>query len=152
YISYFVMPENPAKRSIFDRPFADAYNDMMPIRNDGSFRFVAVPRRAIVAFRADWAKYPIAREAATIWLPSGLSPSNYQAFIEISPKASDDSAKVDFVLDAGRVTKGQVIGPDGQPVSGVLAAGLRHDWFVDADWPLKTAKFTAIGLQPACPR
>jgi RNA polymerase sigma factor (sigma-70 family) len=152
YVSYFALPEKPSPDNPFERPYADAYNDMMANRNDGTFRFVAAPRRAIVAFRADWNTYPIAREAATIRLPSGLSPSNFQAFAEINPKPGDGPVKVAFDLDARHVVKGKLIGPDGRPVSGVLAAGLRHDWFWGPDWPLPTGEFTALGLDPARPR
>jgi RNA polymerase sigma factor (sigma-70 family) len=151
YVSYFVLPAKPFKFPVFDRPFADAYNDMMAIRNDGTFRFVAVSRPAIVAFRTDWEKFPIAREAAAIRLPSMLSPSNYQAFAEINPKAHE-SVKVQFVLDALREVKGSLVGPDDQPITGVLPAGLRDDWFWGPDYPLKTAEFTALGLEPNRPR
>jgi hypothetical protein len=152
YVSYLVLPEKPSPDNPFERPFADSYNDMMAIRNDGTFRFVAAPRQAIIAFRADWDKYPIARDAATIRLPSHLSPSNYQAFAEISPKPGDGPVKVAFDLDARQVVKGKLVGPDGRPVAGALAAGLRHDWFVGPDWPLRTDEFTALGLDPARPR
>jgi RNA polymerase sigma factor (sigma-70 family) len=151
-VSYFVLPEKPSPERPFEQPFADAYNNFMSIRNDGTFRFVAVPRRAILAFRAEWEKYPIAREAATIHFPFVLSASNFQAFAEINPKPNDEPVKVKFVLDAGRIVKGKILDPEGRPLSGALAAGLRHDWYQDADGPLKTADFTVLGLQPDRPR
>jgi hypothetical protein len=151
-VSYFVLPEKPSPERPFERPLADAYNDFMAIRNDGTFRFVAAPRRAILAFRADWEKYPIAREAATIHFPFGLSASNFQAFAEINPKPGDEPVKIKFVLDAGRVVKGKLLDPEGRPLSGALAAGLRHEWYRDADGPLKTADFTVLGLEPNRPR
>jgi RNA polymerase sigma factor (sigma-70 family) len=152
YVSYFVLPEKWDAESRFSAPYADAYDNMMAIRNDGTFRFVAVPGKAVVAFRTDWSKYPIAREAATIRLPSGLAPSNFQAFTAIHPKRGDDPVKVAFTLSAERVVKGTLIDPDGQPLAGALAAGLRHDWLTDGDWPLSTAEFTVLGLDPARPR
>jgi RNA polymerase sigma factor (sigma-70 family) len=154
-ISYFTFPDNPDPKAPFLRgPYADSYDNFMPIRNDGTFRFVAAPRKAIVAIRTDWNKYPIAREAPTIQLPSGLSSSNFAAFATINPKLGDEAVKIDFVLDAGGVVKGRVLGPDGQPLADVLASGLRHDWYIDADWPplSKTGEFTAIGLDPEHPR
>jgi RNA polymerase sigma factor (sigma-70 family) len=151
-VSYFVLPEKPSPERPFEQPFADAYNNFMSIRNDGTFRFVAVPRRAIVAFRADWEEYPIAREAATIHFPFGISASNFQAFAEINPKLGDEPMNVKFVLDAGRIVKGKLLDAEGQALSGVLAAGLRHDWYRGPDWPLKTADFTVLGLEPDRPR
>jgi RNA polymerase sigma factor (sigma-70 family) len=154
-VSYFTFPDNPDANIPFQRgPYADSYDDFMSTRADGTFRFVAAPRKAIVAFRTDWSKYPIAKEAPTIQLPSGLSSSNFAAFATISPKAGDDLVKVDFVLDAGGIVKGRVFGPDGQPLAGVLAAGLRHDWYTGEDYPgpTKTGEFTAMGLDPKHPR
>src|SRR5262249_24135584 len=92
YVSYFVLPEKWDAESRFSNPYGDAYNTMMAIRNDGTFRLVAVPGKAVIAFRTDWDKYPIARAAATIRLPSGLAPSNFQAFAAINPKPGDGPA------------------------------------------------------------
>src|SRR5262249_25182639 len=153
-ISYFTFPNNPDPKVPFlPGPYADSYDNFMPIGNDGTFRFVAAPRKAIVAIRTDWNKYPIAKEAPTLQLPSGLSSSNFQAFARIEPKLGDEPLKVDFVLDTGGIVKGRVFGPDGQPAAGALAAGLRHDNYTD-DWPPvgKTGEFTAIGLDPKHPR
>ncbi len=147
-ISYFVLPEKlpPTGPFAVPTPFQGAYNGFVPIRNDGTFRFVAVPRRGILAFRANGDKYPLAREAATIRLPGGLAPSNFHAFAEINPKLGDDPVKVKFVLDAGRIVKGKLVDPEGKPLSvGTLASGLRSDWDLEPE-PLKTADFTVLDL------
>jgi RNA polymerase sigma factor (sigma-70 family) len=154
-VSYFLFPDKfDPDMPFFPGPFHDSYDNFMAIRNDGAFRFVAVPRKAILAFRTDWNKYPIAREADTMQLPSGMSSSNFQAFANLHPKVGDEPAKIDFVLDTGGVTKVRVVGPDGKLLPGTMAAGLRHDWFSDADWPglAKSAEFTALGLDPKHPR
>jgi RNA polymerase sigma factor (sigma-70 family) len=151
-VSYFVLPEQPLEHGQSHPVYGDAYDNMTAIRNDGTFRFAAVPGPAVLAFRADWDKYPIAREAATVRLPSGLSPSNFQAFAEVHPKLGDGPLTVEFALDSGRVVRGKLVGPDGSPVSGALAAGLRHDWFWSPDGHLKSDEFTALGLDPARPR
>src|SRR5579883_271538 len=151
-ISYFVLPEKRSLERPFEQPFADSYNNNMAVRNDGTFRFVAVPRRAIVALRADWDKYPTAREAETIYFPFGISSTNFQAFAEINPKPGDAPVKVNFVLDAGSIVKGKLLDPEGRPLSGALAGGLRHDWYWGQDIALKTAEFTALGLSTDQPR
>jgi|GEM_PF-3282058 len=151
-VSYFILPEKPFTAFDFTRPHADAYNDFMPIRNDGRFRFVALPGRAILAFRTSWRKYPIAKEAPAIQLPSPLSSSNFQAFLEINPKAGDEPLHVQFALDAEHVVKGKLTSPDGKPLVGALVAGLRHDWYTDTEEPFTSDEFTALGLDPAHPR
>jgi RNA polymerase sigma factor (sigma-70 family) len=154
-VSYFTFPDKPDPNIPFQRgPYADSYDNFMPIGNDGTFRFVAAPRKAIIALRTDWSKYPIAKEAPTTTIPAGLSSSNFAAFATITPKAGDEPVKVDFILDAGGIVKGRVVGPDGNPLAGALAAGLRHDWYTDADWPgpSKAGEFTAMGLDPKHPR
>jgi hypothetical protein len=145
-LTYFVLPHKPTKNP-FERPFADAYGDFMAVRTDGTLRFAGVARRAIVAFRTDWTKYPVPREAATIQLPGTLAPSNYQAFAEINPRADDKSVKVEFILGAGGTAKGKVMGPDGEPLKGALVAGLRDGWSGDTFGPLETAEFTVLGLE-----
>jgi RNA polymerase sigma factor (sigma-70 family) len=154
-ISYFTFPDKPDPKVPFlPGPYHDSYDNFMPIRNDGTFRFVAAPRKAIIAIRTDWSKYPIANQAPTIQLPSGMSSSNFAAFASISPKLGEEPIKVDFDLDAGGVVKARVVGLDGQPLTGALAAGLRHDWYTDADWSglTKSNEFTAMGLDPKHPR
>jgi RNA polymerase sigma factor (sigma-70 family) len=152
YVSYFVYPEKRSPARPFEQPFQNEYDNFMPVRNDGTFRFVAVPRRAILAFRADWKKYPIAREAATIDFPFGISSSNFQAFAPLNPKAGDAPVKVKFVLDAGGIVKGRILDPEGRPLSSALATNLRDDWYGEPDWPLKTPDFTVLGLHPDHPR
>jgi RNA polymerase sigma factor (sigma-70 family) len=151
-VSYFVLPENWHGRSFARSSYEDSYNNFMTIRNDGTFRFVAVPKKAILAFRANWDKYPIAREAGTIRLPSGLSPSNFAAFAEVSPKLGDAPITVAFRLDAGEIVKGTVLGEDGKPLTRALATGLRHDWFTGTPDALPSGEFTVLGLSPARPR
>jgi hypothetical protein len=149
-VSYFAIPP---KRTFIPLPGSDAYDDFMPTRTDGTLRLVVAPRKAIIAFRTDWEKYPIPREATTIWLPSGLSPTNYAAFAEINPNAGDGPVRVDFKLDPGRSVTGKLTGPDGNAVDHAWAAPLRTDW-----WPfdnanaLKSDTFKAIGVDPARPR
>ncbi len=152
-VSYFVLPEKFSPDDPFAQPFFQEYNNNMAIRNDGTFRFAAIPRRAIIAFQTDDEKYPIAREAATIYFPFGTSASNFQAFAEINPKPGDGPVKVKFVLDAGRIVKGKLLDPQGRPLAGAVAVGLNHDdWEWEPARRLQTADFTAVGLDPDRPR
>jgi RNA polymerase sigma factor (sigma-70 family) len=151
-VSYFVLPDLPAKDEIMERPFADAFKEFMPVRTDGTLRFAGLPRRAIVAFQTDRKKYPRSQEAATIQLPGTLAALNFHAFVDVFPKADDESVKVEFVLETGGIAQVKLIGPDGQPVSGALAAGLCDDWSDDIDPLPQKAEFTALGLKADRPR
>jgi protocatechuate 3,4-dioxygenase beta subunit len=146
YITYGVFPEKGDTEPRFHNP----YSNLMSIYTNGTFRFVAVPAKALVVFRAGRDEYPIAREAFTNPRPSNV-PSGFEAFATINPKPGDEPVKVAFTLSAERVVKGTLIGPDGQPLIGALAAGLGHDWF-NGGLPCSTAEFTAVGLDPARPR
>jgi RNA polymerase sigma factor (sigma-70 family) len=147
YVSYMVYPETPPDEPWMSHPeYGDAYDNMTAVRNDGTYRFAAVPLRAILAFRADWDKYPIAPDAATVRLPSGLSPSNFQAFVALNPKPGDGPVKIEIKLDAGKTAKGRLVDPDGKPLTGAIGDGLRHDSFRQAERPFRTDEFTAMGL------
>ena len=154
-ISYYFLPEDWAKNPTMVPPVdrhTFAYNNFMRIRPDGTFRFVVVPGRAIVALRADSKIYPIPANASTIKLPTHLSPSNYVSFAEIYPRLDDPSLKVDFVLDPGLIFQGKLVDPDGRPVTGVVATDLRGKGEGE-NWPaLRTADFTVVGLEPGHPR
>jgi hypothetical protein len=151
-VSYFVLPDEPLAPGRSHPVYGEAYDNFTALGNDGTLRFPAVPGRAILALRADWDKYPVAREAASVRLPSTLSPSNFQAFATIHPKPGDGPAAVEFVLDAGRVVRGKLVGPDDKPVAGALAAALRDDEFLSSSQQLPTDEFTALGLEPGRPR
>src|SRR5262249_28367746 len=79
-------------------------------------------------------------------LPSGLSPSNYQAFAELNPKPGSGPVKIEFQLDAGKLAKGRIVDPDGKSLSGAIVDGLRHDALRDTGPPLGTDTFTALGV------
>jgi len=147
-IDYLVLPDSVPPKGLFFQPsqFHGAYGFLF-LRNDGTRRFVAAPRRGILAFRAYGDKYPIAREAATIRLPSdGLPAVNFHAFAEINPKLGDDPVEVKFLLGAGRIVKGKLVDPEGQPLSGgALASGLRSDSHLEPEG-LNTADFTVLDL------
>jgi hypothetical protein len=151
YVSYFVLPESQHDPYFPHPEYADGYDDFKAVRNDGTYRFAAAPAKAVLAFRADGNKYPIAPGAATRRLPSGLSPSNFQAFADLDPRPAAGPVSVEFVLDVGKTVTGRLVGPGGEPVAGALACGLRHDWFTD-DGPQRTEQFTAFGLDPRRPR
>jgi hypothetical protein len=57
----------------------------------------------------------------------------------------------DLAFDPGRNLGGTVLGPDGEPLPGVLVSGL-YDMESWEHTPLKTAQFSMCGLKPGKPR
>ena len=155
-VSYFLLPEDWSKNPTLPLPatrLTNVYNDFLRIRPNGTFRFVAVPGRAIVAFRPDFKNYPIPAEASTLRLPSVLAAVNFAAFVEINPTPDESFVKVDFVVDAGHKVQGKLFDPEGRPVTGALVTGLRSDQVLAPDYPpLHGADFTIVGLQLNRPR
>jgi hypothetical protein len=82
----------------------------------------------------------------------------YHAVVAIDPSEKDPKSLVrDIPLDPGRALSGSVLGPDGQPLAGTLAAGLYALAFpmrLNTRSPerLENASFNAIGLNPGKPR
>ena len=105
-VSYLVLPEKPSPERPFEQPFADEYNNFMTIRNDGTFRFVAVPRRAILAFRTDWNSTPLpARRRRCPSSRSGFLRRIFRRSPRSIRSSSEGPVQVKFVLDAGRASR-----------------------------------------------
>jgi hypothetical protein len=69
----------------------------------------------------------------------------YNAVSLIRPQAGESALTLDLTLRPGRCVKGIVVGPDGEPLTGVRAAGLagRYD-----EEPLDGAAFLVTSLDP----
>lgn len=79
----------------------------------------------------------------------------FHAVVPIHPdEKKPGSLTVTIALDPGQSTSGQVVGPDGRPLEGATAAGLKavkkvNDHTSDK---LSDSTFTALGLEPDHPR
>jgi hypothetical protein len=127
-------------------------------RTDGTFRVVALPGRGLLGVRATRDEYRMAVGAERLkgrleggplldTRPYHLYPGNEHTIAEISPKAGDDTITCDVYLDPGLTLTGTVVGPDGKPLAGARALGLRPMAFWE-NAPLKTADFTVLALGP----
>jgi RNA polymerase sigma factor (sigma-70 family) len=126
-------------------------------QKDGSFRTVALPGRGLIAVRADRDEYRMGvgadqikgpREGPLLMThPYLLYPGNFHKVVEVSSRPGEESVACDVVLEAGHTLKGTVLGPDGKPLAGAHAAGLRPPGYWEAQ-PLKEAEFTLRGLGP----
>jgi RNA polymerase sigma factor (sigma-70 family) len=79
---------------------------------------------------------------------SFIVQQNYHALILLDPDEKAKSVTQDVALEPARSRTGSVVGPDGQPLTGVTAHGLT--WH--GTETLKTSAFTVRGLNPRRPR
>jgi RNA polymerase sigma factor (sigma-70 family) len=73
----------------------------------------------------------------------------YHAVVLLEPGEKEEALVRDVALERGQQRKGRVVGPDGQPVTGVTVHGLLPREYVDET--LKGAEFTVRGLNPKMP-
>jgi RNA polymerase sigma factor (sigma-70 family) len=68
----------------------------------------------------------------------------------LEPGETDKELVKDVSLEPTQQRKGRVLGPDGQPLTGVTVRGLSSTWWVSET--LKGAEFTVRGINPRAPR
>jgi RNA polymerase sigma factor (sigma-70 family) len=154
-VEYFVFEENPNRAGAGPLPMGSR-----TVGEDGSFELVGFPGRGIVAAQAWGDRYLVAVGADRIQgadrngnfstFPSICQPCGYHRLVEIRPAPDTESLRVDLTADPGRTVVGTVLDPDGKPLAGALAFGLRfndHGPYWDAG-PQETPRFTAHGLRP----
>jgi RNA polymerase sigma factor (sigma-70 family) len=154
-IAYYCLRDNPHHTDI-PRAFDAALGG--PVRDDGSFRFVAVPGRGVVAVQVshndrylsgvgvEKIKVPRGRMGSLGYLdtsPSFCQFNNFNTLAEINPRPGDEAVTCDLTVVPGRSLTGTVLGPDGKPLAGARRVG----W----DTPLRGATFTVWGLNPDKP-
>jgi hypothetical protein len=138
-------------------PYRDNMTDM-----DGKFRLVAARERGVLgalagpetSYRtgvgADKIKGGTKDATGRIVFrnnPLGFSADFYNTVVEVKPKKGAKRVRCDVVLDPGRTLTIQVHGPDGKPLDGIRAQGLRAG--LQGSWsptPLRS-EFTVSGLE-----
>jgi hypothetical protein len=159
-VYYFASLDNPNNKK------ATLPEVVRTVGEDGSFDLVVLPGRGIVAARAWGYRYLVSLGAEKIKIktifegmlfetqPSFCQHFMYNRLAEVNPAAGARSLKVDLEVDTGRTVSGEVIGPEGKPLAGALAFGLRfneHGPFWEPG-PQESARFTAYGMQRGKPR
>src|SRR5262249_37563650 len=137
----------------------DSYMRTRP--KDGTFRFVGLPGRGLVAARAWGDRHilgagaenikGIANEGFFNTYPHLLFPVHYHRLVEIDVAEDAGPVTCDMVLDPGQTLAGKVLGPDGNRLAGARSSGLRAYGHFVSYWepePLKTAEFTVVGMRP----
>jgi RNA polymerase sigma factor (sigma-70 family) len=129
---------------------------------DGMYKVLAIPGPGWIIVQAENASRYVPVDMGPAWdgfllrLASGggFHPSQFQAVIPLDLPAKDPKrTNYDVVLEPGQIRTGTVIGPDGQPVAGAHAAGLKpvpemHAYRNVQSKPLPGASFTTLGLDP----
>jgi RNA polymerase sigma factor (sigma-70 family) len=165
-VSYYALSDNPHVRDFKDVGLpafiVDGRGEVGP---DGSFTLVALPGPGLLCAWADDDRYPRAEFAGELprTVPFPVRPTMLHAIVPLAPSEKEPaSTTCDIALEPGRTVTGTVVGPDGQPLTGVWTAGLtavlpaphyRTRLFEQSPYrTLTTDSFTVQGLSPRQPR
>jgi hypothetical protein len=154
-VRYKALPDNPHLKD-----FTTLDSDGGETEPDGSFAVLTIPGPGLLladAYEAD--RYtrprvdePLLRDVVRV----SNHPSQFHRVLRIAPSEKDPKSLVrDIVLETGRTRSGTVLGPDGEPLAGVLAGGLSPTYGTYRLSPIRkltTARFMATGLSPREPR
>jgi RNA polymerase sigma factor (sigma-70 family) len=157
-IAYGVFEDNPHRKEVPGWS-VDIY--LQTRAADGTFRFVGVPGRGVLAARALGDQFRMAVGADKIkgleadghfrTYPGLIYTQGYHGLIEINPAKDAKEYSCEIALDPGRSLKGVVVGPDGRPLAGARASNLKSYGYWEYN-PLATAEFTVTGVEPGKPR
>jgi hypothetical protein len=169
HVQYQPTSDNPYRHEAEYGPGVVPHREFMRLREtgaDGYVRFVAYPGPCVIFAHAGRGNPPYLhgrldpadRAKGHFPGPQG-DPGN--GFLEITNgyaridyKATDGEQKFDIYFYRGPYLKGQLLAPDGRPVTGATAFGLTRDASAPrpdthpVDEALKTEAFTALGLYP----
>jgi hypothetical protein len=156
-VAYFACEDNPRRTDASGLP---PLLHGTAVREDGSFAIVGLPGRGIVAARAWGDRYLVGVGADTIrgldkklgsfpTYPMYCQPGFYHRLTEINPADVTRLLTCNLTVDPGRIVTGELHGPDGKPLVGALAFGLRfndHGPYWEFA-PQETAAFTVHGIR-----
>src|SRR5262249_39121491 len=141
--------------------------DWGTVAADGTFTVLTIPGPGVLMVCADQGhRFTILEPSAELYIKFRIPVVPFQplnAVVTVNPSAQEPaSLTCDVALEPGRRLLGRVVGPDGQPLTGVHAAGLAAPVnYTDRVSPdrerrpsqgMKDAAFTAYGLHPSHPR
>jgi RNA polymerase sigma factor (sigma-70 family) len=157
-VEYFAFRNNPY------REHAPGLFPRSVTKEDGTFAFIGLPGRAIVAARAYSEEYLMSVGADKYkqdkvfgqLADENLQPltnppchmRDWHTLMEINPAKDAASFTCDILLDPGGRLQGIVVGPDGKPLSGARLGGARTGFVPTWDHQTQpTAEFTVYGLK-----
>jgi hypothetical protein len=149
-VEYFCFIDNPNLKQ-YPRPQHQAVSTAP----DGSYRITVLPGRGLIVVMANNDHYVRGTGADKIegadqqgiyrTHPHFFVRENCHVVGEINPEPGAESVTCDLALDPGRTVTGTVLGPDGVPLAGCRAFGLRGLTYWDHE-PLKGAEFKAVAV------
>jgi RNA polymerase sigma factor (sigma-70 family) len=167
-VGYYALSDNPHLKDFVDVGqlplIVDGRGEVGP---DGSFAVVALPGPGLLCVWADDDRFPRAVEGGDAQpqrtVPFPVNPIMFHAMVRIHPsEQAPNSTNCDIALEPGRTVIGSVVGPDGKPLTGVLATGLTavlpaaryqsRPFEQPACQKLEADTFTMYGLNPRQPR
>jgi hypothetical protein len=148
-VEYIPLDTNPNRR---DYPgFDGVLYHFGTVKEDGSYRVIALPGLGVVAVYTPKNHYLRASQREDGYGLKGLSPEEYAyrrlhgsncgAILRIDPAREAGSLKRDVTLDPGWRLTGRVLGPDGKPLAGTRSFLLVGHWW-DRE-ATRAAEFTA---------
>jgi RNA polymerase sigma factor (sigma-70 family) len=152
-VEYHAFRANPHLREVPDfAGNAVSFAGIFPTEPDGTFRVAALPGPGLVAARAPAGDYlPSGAlsedEAHTLLLDGAGYVRRYPGLARINPGEGDRAVTCNLAFDPGRTLDGTLVGPDGKPVVGVRAFGMkpRESWTPRA---LEGAELTLTAVHP----
>jgi hypothetical protein len=150
-VFYHPSPKNP---NAIDSSLGRIHTDGGRTTADGTFYLTVWPGRGIIDVRAnDRDKFAsvevgkILKDEGALWGPIG--PVHVMTVIDVDA-AKPETLNMAFTLGEGVVRKGTVVGPDGKPLDGVMAAGVSG--LRDRPGPMKSNEFEVAGMRATSQR
>ena len=126
--------------------------------SDGSFRLLGLPGRGFVAAKAFDGRYVRGVGLSALFgarngneivhaaHPLFTNADAVSAVVGIDPAEDAETISCELKPSTGRTRKGTVLGPDGRPLDGFVAFGLKPGW--DSNPPSSSAEFAVTALAP----
>ncbi len=160
YVEYHARVDNPHLKdfSTFTKLIIEDIEVLT--ERDGSFTVAVLPGQGVIHARSwenrftNGQSWPASLDAH-VTLANG--PKEFHAVVAVDASEKDRKSQIcEITLDPGRTLTGTVVGPDGNPLTGVSAWGLTAAFgLYDLDLgppTLRTANFSAMGLDDRYPR
>jgi RNA polymerase sigma factor (sigma-70 family) len=152
HLGYIPLADNPNVKNFVELgKLQIIVSDEANARGDGTFTVTAIPGPGVLTARADDDDRFVAAEVEGVKLAQNIILEGYHAIIPVNPSEDDPkSTQIDVALVPGRALGGTVVGPDGQPLAGAHAAGIKGtpSFFDREAGKLDAATFTVSGLHP----